>query len=99
MNRRWFVRLNDIFVSYRHPSIEQKTLKQSFSYPVAFSDHTPGWDMDIAALALGANLVEKTITHDRLTRSVEHIFSIESVEISGSWSGFSVEDCSSSVPD
>jgi len=54
-----------------------KTLKQMFPYPVAFSDHTPGWEMDVAALALGANLLEKTITEDRTTRSVEHIFSLE----------------------
>jgi len=53
------------------------TLKTMFPYPAAFSDHTPGWDMDIAAVALGANLIEKTITRDRTTRSVEHIMSIE----------------------
>lgn len=53
------------------------TLKQMFPYPVAYSDHTPGWDMDIAAVAMGANLVEKTITTDRTTRSIEHIFSLE----------------------
>jgi N,N'-diacetyllegionaminate synthase len=53
------------------------TLKRLFPYPVAFSDHTPGWDMDIAAVALGANLVEKTITENRTTRSVEHIMSLE----------------------
>lgn len=53
------------------------TLKRMFSYPVAFSDHTPGWDMDVAAISLGANLVEKTITEDRSTRSVEHLFSLE----------------------
>jgi len=53
------------------------TLKRMFAYPVAYSDHTPGWEMDIAAVALGANLVEKTITEDRATRSIEHIFSLE----------------------
>ena len=57
------------------------TLKQMFQIPVAYSDHTPGWDMDIAAVALGANLVEKTITLDRTTRSVEHIFSLEPSEM------------------
>ena len=57
------------------------TLKRMFNYPVAFSDHTPGWEMDIAAVALGANLVEKTITVDRTTRSVEHIFSLEPAEV------------------
>lgn len=37
--------------------------------------------MDVAAVALGANLVEKTITLDRTTRSVEHIFSLEPSEM------------------
>ena len=53
------------------------TLKTMFGLPIAYSDHTPGWDMDIAAIALGANMVEKTITHDRTTRAVEHMFSLE----------------------
>ncbi|QKJ67901.1 N-acetylneuraminate synthase family protein [Deefgea piscis] len=58
-----------------------KTLKQMFTYPVAFSDHTPGCDMDIAALALGVNLLEKTITENRMQRSVEHVFSLEPFEM------------------
>jgi sialic acid synthase SpsE len=57
------------------------TLRQMFPYPIAFSDHTPGATMDIAAVAMGANLVEKTITLDRTTRSVEHIMSLEPVEM------------------
>jgi len=58
-----------------------QTLRQMFSYPVAFSDHTPGAVMDIAAVAVGANLVEKTITLDRMTRSIEHIMSLEPSEM------------------
>ena len=57
------------------------TLQQMFPYPVAFSDHTPGFEMDIAAISLGANLVEKTITEDRMTKSVEHVMSIEPHEM------------------
>ncbi len=58
------------------------TLKKMFpEYPIAYSDHTPGWEMDVAAVALGANLVEKTITEDRTTPSVEHIFSLEPGEM------------------
>lgn len=53
------------------------TLKQMFGYPAAYSDHTPGHEMDVAAVAMGANLVEKTITLDRMTPSVEHIMSLE----------------------
>jgi len=58
-----------------------QTLKNVFPYPIAFSDHTPGAVMDIAAVALGANLVEKTITEDRTTPSVEHIMSLEPQEM------------------
>jgi len=47
------------------------------SLAIAFSDHSPGWEMDIAAVALGAVMVEKTITLDRTTRSCEHSFSLE----------------------
>lgn len=64
----------------RLPSIHLRmipTLKQLFGVPIAYSDHTPGWEMDVAAVALGADLVEKTITLDRTARSPEHIFSLE----------------------
>lgn len=57
------------------------TLKRMFPYPIAYSDHTPGWEMDVAALALGANLIEKSITEDRTTRSIEHIFSLEPADM------------------
>ncbi len=53
------------------------TLLKMFPYPIAFSDHTTGHDMDIAAVALGASMIEKTITLDRTIRSPEHIMSLE----------------------
>ncbi len=59
------------------------TLKRMFPYPIAYSDHTPGWEMDVAALALGADLIEKSITEDRTIRSVEHMFSLEPSEMAG----------------
>lgn len=57
------------------------TIKHMFGCAVAFSDHTIGRDMDVAAVALGANMLEKTITLDRTTRSVEHCFSLEPGEM------------------
>ncbi|NOL48032.1 N-acetylneuraminic acid synthase [Synechococcus sp. MIT S9220] len=58
------------------------TLRETFpNYPIAYSDHTPDADMDIAAVALGVNMIEKTITLDRTTKSVEHIFSLEPPEM------------------
>ena len=56
-------------------------LKKELAYPIAFSDHSPGWDMNIAAVALGVNLIEKTISEDRTYPSVEHIMSIEPGEM------------------
>ena len=53
------------------------TLLKMFPYPVAFSDHCSGCDMDIAAVALGASMIEKTITLDKTIRSPEHIMSLE----------------------
>lgn len=54
------------------------TLKQMFPYyAIAFSDHSPGYSIDIAAVALGADMIEKTITLDRTIKSCEHSFSLE----------------------
>ena len=39
------------------------TLKEMFpEYLIAFSDHSPGWEMDVAAISLGVGMIEKTIT-------------------------------------
>lgn len=65
------------------PSIHLRmiqSLKSLFPYPVGYSDHTPGWEMDVAAVAMGADLVEKTITLDRTARSPEHMFSLEAAD-------------------
>jgi N,N'-diacetyllegionaminate synthase len=53
------------------------SMKSLFNCPIAYSDHSVGFDMDIAAVAVGANLLEKTITLDRATPRVEHIMSLE----------------------
>jgi sialic acid synthase SpsE len=53
------------------------TIQRMFACPVAFSDHSIGWDMDIAAVSVGASMVEKTISEDRMIRSVEHVMSLE----------------------
>ena len=58
-----------------------KTLKKKFKDPIAFSDQSPGYDTDIAALAIGSNMLEKTITEDVTYPSVEHMMSIEKNEM------------------
>ena len=63
-----------------NPSENDRDFKNMFSYPVAFSDHSPGNVMDIAAVSL-EQIWLKTITEDRMTRSVEHVMSIEPNEM------------------
>lgn len=82
-NRRIIVHQCPSGYPARIPSIQLRmipAMKAIFDFPIAYSDHTPGWEMDVAAVALGANLVEKTITLDRTARSPEHIFSLEKEE-------------------
>lgn len=56
------------------------TLKDSFNYPIAYSDHSPNYDLDVMAITLGANLVEKTITLNKYKKEIEHMFSLEKNE-------------------
>lgn len=55
-------------------------IKSVFEYPVGFSDHSPGWEMDVAAIGMGVNYIEKTITIDKKIKSPEHIMSLEPSE-------------------
>ena len=54
-----------------------KTLKKKFKFPIAYSDHSPGIEMDLVALTMGVDLIEKTVTENRTTPQVEHMMSIE----------------------
>lgn len=40
-------------------------LADQFGLPVGLSDHTPGWECDVAAAALGAAVIEKHFTLDK----------------------------------
>ncbi len=56
------------------------TLKEKFDLPVGISDHTPGSIIPIAAVALGASVVEKHVTFDRSLPGSDHPFSITTQE-------------------
>jgi len=43
---------------------------------IGYSDHSPGYDMCIAAVAMGATYIEKTVTLDRNQHGPEHIMSL-----------------------
>ncbi|QLA20623.1 N-acetylneuraminate synthase family protein [Desulfolutivibrio sulfoxidireducens] len=53
-----------------------RTLKDVFDIPVGLSCHTPGTDCVMAAVALGANVIEKPVTRDTTIAGPEHVFSL-----------------------
>ena len=53
------------------------TMKAAFGVPVGLSDHTLGTHVAPAAVALGANLVEKHFTLDRSLPGPDHSFALE----------------------
>ena len=52
------------------------TLKNTFGLRVGLSDHTPGKVLPIAAVALGATLIEKHVTFDRSLTGPDHPFAM-----------------------
>jgi len=57
-----------------------QTLMQEFQVPVGFSDHTLGVGASIAAVALGAQTIEKHLTISRLEGGFDSTFSLEPSE-------------------
>ena len=49
-----------------------KTLKSSFNCPIGYSDHTIGHEISIAAVALGASIIEKHFTLDINMKGPDH---------------------------
>lgn len=58
------------------------TLQRGFNVRVGLSDHYPGHDMVVAALALGASVIEKHVTISRSAGTPDAQFAIEMEELS-----------------
>ena len=58
-----------------------KTMEGAFGLPVGYSDHTPGIEISIAAVALGAKVIEKHFTIDRNMEGPDHKASLEPDEL------------------
>ena len=56
------------------------TLKNSFKRPVGLSDHVIEDTISLAAVARGANLIEKHLTLDKNMEGPDHILSLEPLE-------------------
>lgn len=57
------------------------TLRKRFGVPVGYSDHTTGIEVPIAAVALGAVVIEKHFTLDRTMKGPDHNASLEPDEL------------------
>jgi N-acetylneuraminate synthase/N,N'-diacetyllegionaminate synthase len=60
-----------------------ETLRRAFGLPVGYSDHTPGFEVPIAAVALGAPVIEKHFTLDRSMPGPDHAASLDVEQFGG----------------
>jgi N-acetylneuraminate synthase/N,N'-diacetyllegionaminate synthase len=58
------------------------TMRERFGVPVGYSDHTRGYEVAVAAAALGAAIIEKHLTLDRSLPGPDHAASLEPAEFS-----------------
>ncbi len=56
-------------------------LSDQFGLPVGLSDHTTGWECDVAAAAFGASVIEKHFTLDKSMEGPDHKASLEPDEL------------------
>lgn len=57
------------------------TLREAFKLPVGYSDHTRGIEISLAAVAMGAGVIEKHFTLDRSLPGPDHPASLEPMEL------------------
>lgn len=57
------------------------TMAAAFNVPVGYSDHTPGIEVPLAAVALGACVIEKHFTLDQNLPGPDHRASLEPLEL------------------
>lgn len=57
------------------------TMEQAFGVQVGLSDHTLGWEVTLAAVAMGATIIEKHFTLDRSLPGPDHLASLDPGEL------------------
>ena len=57
------------------------TIQEEFDISVGYSDHTLGIEVDIAAVAMGASIIEKHFTLDKAMEGPDHKASLEPEEL------------------
>lgn len=74
-------------------------LKEKFGYPVGYSDHTQGIEIDLAAAALGATVIEKHFTLDKNLPGPDHKASLEPAELKAMVEGIRKIELALGVPE
>ena len=57
------------------------TFQKAFELPVGYSDHSPENVSAVAAVTLGATVIEKHITLDKTTKGPDHPFALEPADM------------------
>lgn len=70
------------------------TLAEKFCVPVGFSDHTLGTEVTLAAVALGATVIEKHLTLDKKLPGPDHRASLEPAEFAALVRGIRIVESS-----
>ena len=76
-----------------------ETMGDAFGYPVGYSDHTQGIEVDLAAVALGATVIEKHFTLDRNLPGPDHKASLEPNELKAMVDGIRKIELAMGIPE
>jgi N,N'-diacetyllegionaminate synthase len=57
------------------------TMRHAFSCPTGYSDHTLGIEISLAAVAMGAEMIEKHVTLDKTLPGPDHVASLDPIEM------------------
>lgn len=69
--------------SYENVNLQAMiTMKEAFKLPIGYSDHTLGLEISLAAVAMGARIIEKHFTLDRDMKGPDHSISLGPAELS-----------------
>lgn len=58
-----------------------RTMLETFDNPIGFSDHTTGIHVPLAAVAMGASVIEKHFTMDKSLPGPDHSFALDPAEL------------------
>lgn len=70
------------------------TMEAAFDVPAGYSDHTPGMHVPLAAIALGACVLEKHFTLNRSLPGPDHLASLEPEELTDLVNGIRIVEAS-----